>query len=277
MPFLTEPEPERGAALAVLPGIRRIVAANPGPMTYHGTNTYLIERPEGAIVLDPGPDRPEHVEAILRAAGGKVSLILLSHTHIDHVGAMAALRAATGAPAAGFADSALPSFTPDLKLREGDVIAGMTAVHTPGHAADHLCFAMAAENRTQVLFSADHVMSWSSSIVSPPGGNMRSYFASLERLLARNDDLFLPGHGPPLSTPRDLVRELLHHRRRRERDILAALAEGPRATSALVDAVYTAANPTLRRAAERNVLAHLRKLDAEGRVAQEGEVWRTSE
>ncbi|MBV8578017.1 MAG: MBL fold metallo-hydrolase, partial [Acetobacteraceae bacterium] len=117
MPFLTESEPERGTALAVLPGIRRIVAPNPGPMTYHGTNTYLLEGPEGLIVLDPGPDSREHVDAIMREASGALSLILLTHTHIDHVGAMAALRAASGALAAGFAQSGFTSFQPEIKLR----------------------------------------------------------------------------------------------------------------------------------------------------------------
>jgi glyoxylase-like metal-dependent hydrolase (beta-lactamase superfamily II) len=275
MPFLTEPKPERGVALPVLPGIRRIVAANPGPMTYHGTNTYLIERSAGAIVLDPGPDRPEHVEAILRAVGGRVSLILLSHAHIDHVGAMGSLRAETRAPAAGFAENALPSFTPDLKLRDGDAIAGMTALHTPGHAADHLCFAMAAVD-THVLFSADHVMSWSSSIVSPPGGNMRAYYASLERLLDRHDDVFLPGHGPTLPSPRDLVRELLYHRREREHAILAAVAGGALEIQSIVDAVYSVGNSALRRAAERNVLAHLQKLEEDGLVTRDGEIWKST-
>ena len=125
-----------------------------------------------------------------------------------------------------------------------------------------------------MLFSADHVMSWSSSVVSPPGGDMRRYFASLERLLDRGDDAFLPGHGPPLPAPRDLVRELLHHRRERERAILAALGRGAVRIPEVVDAVYSVTHPTLRRAAERNVLAHLLKLEAEGRAVSEGEVWR---
>ncbi|MBV8401801.1 MAG: MBL fold metallo-hydrolase [Acetobacteraceae bacterium] len=274
MPFLVEPEPERGTALPLLPGIRRIVAPNPGPMTYHGTNTYLIAGREGLIVLDPGPDSPEHVDAIMRAASSPVSLILLSHTHIDHVGAVAALGAASGAPAAGFAQSGFTSFEPEIKLREGDIIHGVTALHTPGHAADHLCFALRAENGVRALFSGDHVMSWSSSIISPPDGNVQSYLASLERLLGRHDDLYLPGHGPPLPEPRDLVREILNHRRERERTILSALAEGGRTIPALVDRVYSVDHPILRRAAERNVLAHLQKLSAEGRVVEIGEVWR---
>ncbi len=143
MPFLTEVEPERDVKLAVLPGISRIVANNPGPMTYFGTNTWLIDSPDGTIVLDPGPeDHPEHVEAILRQTDGKVAMIVVSHTHHDHVGAVPALKAATGAKTVGFRTSATEAFEADIKLGHGDAIAGMTALHTPGHRSDHLCFSM---------------------------------------------------------------------------------------------------------------------------------------
>ncbi|MDR3538777.1 MAG: MBL fold metallo-hydrolase, partial [Acetobacteraceae bacterium] len=254
MPFLTEPEPVRGDSLAVLPGIRRIVADNPGPMTYFGTNTYLLDTAEGLAVLDPGPEaHPEHVEAILRHAGGPIALILVSHTHHDHVGAVPDLQARTGAPTVGFVRSGLDSFAADIKLADGDTIAGMTAIHTPGHAADHLCLALTLADRTQVLFSADHVMSWSTSIVSPPGGDMGDYFASLRLLLDRTDDVFLPGHGPPLRQPRTLVREMLTHRLARERAIVTRLGEGAADTYTLMDTLYSQVNPRLRKAAERNV------------------------
>ena len=180
MAFLTEPEPERGAVLPVLPGISRIVAANSGPMTYYGTNTYLIETPDGLVVLDPGPDEPAHVEAILRATGGKVDLILLSHFHHDHVEATPALKSATGAPTAAFRDTAIEGFVPDTPIDDNATIAGMTAIHTPGHASDHLCFELAAKDGTAVLFSADHVMSWNSTVVSPPDGDMRALFRQPE-------------------------------------------------------------------------------------------------
>ena len=278
MPFLTEPEPDRGAVLPVLPGVSRIVAANPGPMTYYGTNTYLIETPDGIAVLDPGPeDHPEHVQAILRATGGRISLILVSHTHHDHVGAVPDLRQATGVPTAGFRVSGSESFEPDIRLSDGDVIAGMTAVHTPGHASDHLCYALLAKDGRKVLFSADHVMSWSTSVVSPPGGNMADYFASLRRLLARDDEVFLPGHGPQLPDPRGLVREMLHHREQREQAIHAKLEkDGVANTFTLMDTIYSQVHPRLRRAAERNVLAHLMKLESEGRVVRDGEMWRAA-
>ncbi len=158
----------------VLPGISRVVAANPSPMTYHGTNTYLIDTTDGLVVLDPGARRSGACRgAVLRATGGQVALILISHTHHDHVGATAALQEATGAPTAGYRDSGLATFDADIKLADGDTVAGMLALHAPGHASeDHLCFALSASDRTKVLFSADHVMSWSSSVVSPPDGDM---------------------------------------------------------------------------------------------------------
>ena len=277
MPLLTEPEPERGAILSVMPGISRIVAANPGPMTYHGTNTYLIDTPDGIVVLDPGPEEhPEHVAAILRATGPNIALIMVSHTHHDHVGAVPALREATNVPTVGFRDSGSDTFEPDIKLGHGDMVAGMQAIHTPGHASDHLCFALPMQDGTAVLFSADHVMSWSTSIVSPPGGDMTDYFASLRLLLDRTDDVYLPGHGPPLTEPRSLVREMLTHRMMREQAIERALAKGTASTYALMDSLYSQVHPRLRRAAERNVLAHLLKLEAEGKVQREGELWRAA-
>jgi len=277
MPFLTEPEPERGAHLPLLPGVSRIVAANPGPMTYYGTNTYLIETSQGLVVLDPGPeDHPEHVDAIMRHTGGQIAFILISHTHHDHVGAAPALRAKTGAPTVGFKVSGLDTFDADIKLSDGDLVAGMKAIHTPGHALDHLCFSMAGPAGDKILFSADHVMSWSTSVVSPPGGDMKDYFASLDLLLKRDDDVYLPGHGPPLHEPRLLVGEMLHHRQARENAIAVKLKEGPASTFTLMDTLYSQINPRLRRAAERNVLAHLLKMELEGKVTRDGENWRAA-
>jgi len=279
MAFLTEPEPQRGVVETVLPGVRRVVAANPGRMTYHGTNTYLFDTEEGLMILDPGPENhPEHVEAVLRATNDKpVKYILLSHTHHDHFGSIEALKKATGAPTVGFHTSGDERFEADIKIGNGDMVAGLTAIHTPGHASDHLCFVMQAEDGKDVLFSADHVMSWSSSIVSPPGGNMREYFASLELLLSRGDEYFLPGHGPVLPDPRDLVRDLLAHRMMREQAIAKELSSGASYdTYTLMDTLYSQTHPNLRRAAERNVLAHLLKLEEEGKAVRTGELWRAA-
>jgi glyoxylase-like metal-dependent hydrolase (beta-lactamase superfamily II) len=271
MAFLFEPVPERGVPLPVVPGISRIVANNPSVMTYHGTNTYLIEAEGGFVVLDPGPDDEGHLGDVLRATGGQVSAILLSHTHADHLGATAALKARTGAPTFAFRVSADPEFGADRLLDDGDGVAGMIALHTPGHASDHLCFV----RPDGTVFTADHIMSWSSSIVSPPGGNMTEYFRSLRLMLARDDRLYLPGHGPPLPEPRAYVQALLDHRQKREDAILAALHDGPQGTWPLVDRLYSKTDPWLRRAAERNVTAHLLKLQAEGRVEEKGEAWAT--
>jgi glyoxylase-like metal-dependent hydrolase (beta-lactamase superfamily II) len=277
MPFLTEPEPRRGDNLPVMRGITRIVADNPGPMTYFGTNTYLIDTPDGVAVLDPGPaGHPDHIEAILRHTGGQISLILVSHTHHDHVGAVPALQAATGAPTAGFRESAVPTFQPDIPIDHGGTIGGMTALHTPGHASDHLCYALAAKSGEKVLFSADHVMSWSTSIVSPPGGDMRDYFSSLNLLLERDDEVYLPGHGPPLHDPRDLVRQMLTHRIIREQAIARKLSHGAFDTYTIMDALYSQLDARLRNAAERNVLAHLLKMQAEGKAVRDGELWRAA-
>ena len=276
MRYLREPEPERGIRQAVLPGIDRVVAPNQSAHTYHGTNSFLFEAPEGTVVLDPGPDDAAHVAALLRATGGRVALILLTHTHPDHVGAAPALAAATGAPVAAFAATdahlsafaatTLPDFAPDIALQDGSAIAGMVAVHTPGHAADHLCFA----RPDGTLFSGDHVMAWSSSTISPPGGDMAAYIASLDRLLARPDRLYVPAHGPILPDPHGYVAELRAHRLAREAAILAALAGGPATASALVRAIYPDLPPALHQAAARTMLAHLVKLAAEDRVQQPG-------
>jgi glyoxylase-like metal-dependent hydrolase (beta-lactamase superfamily II) len=269
MAFLTEPDPKRGVALRVLPGIFRIVANNPSLMTYHGTNTYLIEADSGFIVLDPGPDDDGHLNDIITATKRQVSAILLSHTHSDHLGATAALKSQTGATTYAFHLSADPAFSPDVLLRHGDIVAGMTAIHTPGHASDHLCFA----HPDRFVFSADHVMSWSSSIVSPPGGDMAAYVASLRLMLSRDDDLYLPGHGPPLPNPKPYVEELLNHRVEREQAILNALCVEPHTSWDLVERLYSKSHPWLKRAAERNVVAHLQKLQMEGYVLQEGDHW----
>jgi glyoxylase-like metal-dependent hydrolase (beta-lactamase superfamily II) len=269
MAFLTEPEPLRGAALPVLPGIRRIVARNPSVMTYLGTNTYLIEGPDGLTVLDPGPDDDAHVADILAALEGETARrILLTHTHSDHLGATAKLQAATGAAVYAYRVSAKRGFTPDRPLDDGDVVAGLTAVFTPGHAADHLSFEYQVQGTGNILFSGDHVMSWSSSIVSPPDGDMVAYYKSLELLLGRDEVLYAPGHGPLLPQPRRLVGELLAHRQMREASILAALREKEWTVSDLAEHLYHKTDFRLKMAAQRNVLAHLLKLEHEGRAVQ---------
>lgn len=262
--FLTEPEPPRLTPLPVAPGIRRIVAPNPGAMTYWGTNTYLVADGGGTLVLDPGPDDAGHRAAIL--AAGPVTRIVLTHTHPDHLDGLAALRAATGAPVSGWHAPEVPTAW-EQPLQDGDRVGPWQALHTPGHAPDHLCFA----GPDGVLFSADTVMGWSTSTVAP--GGMADYFATLRRLLARDDRLLLPGHGPPIPTPRAFIQGLLDHRLQREAAILAALGPAPRTSRAITAELYADVDPRLLRAAERNVIAHLDKLRGEGRVRDVAEGW----
>ena len=269
MPFLTEPEPRRGVPIFVLPGIRRVVARNPSVMTYQGTNTYLIEAGDALVVIDPGPRDDEHVREVLAAAGSRpISHIVLTHTHSDHWGATSALAQATGAPVAAYKISGKPEFNADIALDHFGTVAGLTALHTPGHAADHLCFEHFLPDGTKILFSGDHVMSWSSSIVSPPDGDMLAYYRSLELLLVRDEVFYLSGHGPLLADPRALVRELLAHRQYRERTILAALKQQDWGVAALAAKLYNKTDPYLKVAAQRNVLAHMLKLKAEGCVEE---------
>jgi glyoxylase-like metal-dependent hydrolase (beta-lactamase superfamily II) len=233
-------------------------------MTYHGTNTWLLTGDDGETIIDPGPEDAAHVAAILGACA-HIARILLTHTHPDHVGAAAALRAASGAPVLGWGKPWLPGFAPDEALADGAVVAGLTALHTPGHASDHLCFA----REDGVVFSGDHVMSWATSVVSPPDGDMEAYMQSLRRLLARDDRFFLCGHGPVLPEPARLMRALLVHRVGRENAVLEAVRAGRTKPTEIVEALYTGVDAALKKAAARNVLAHLIKLTAEGRVNEE--------
>jgi glyoxylase-like metal-dependent hydrolase (beta-lactamase superfamily II) len=287
IPFLKQDSLPPGEVEQTAPGIRRILCGNPGPFTFRGTNTWIIGAGSSVAVLDPGPEDAAHRDAILRAtAGERISHILVSHTHRDHSPGVAALQAATGAPSHGFGPHMTPpdqggeggdhGFAPDITLADGAVVEDdgwrLSAIHTPGHCANHLCFAL---DGTGVLFSADHVMSWSTTVVSPPDGDMAAYMASLARLRARDDRLFLPGHGPALPEPAAFMAALVAHRLEREAMVLDALRAARRATAqALVPAVYgPALDARLVPAAARSLLAHLIKLEAEGAAARDGEAW----
>ncbi|WP_439596976.1 MBL fold metallo-hydrolase [Falsiroseomonas sp.] len=283
IPFLREDPLPPGLAAEVAPGVRRLLCDNPGPFTWRGTNTYLIGRGRVAV-LDPGPADAAQLAAILRATQGEtITHILVSHTHRDHSPGVAALQAATGARSYGFGPHLTPpeqggeggdhDFRPDVTLADGEVVEGdelrLTAIHTPGHCANHLCFA----GEDGVVFSADHVMSWSTTVVSPPDGDMAAYMASLAKLAAREAGLYLPGHGPPLPNPAPFVAALAAHRLEREAKVFHALRHAGRATALeLVPPVYgPVLDVKLVPAAARSLLAHLLKLVAEGQAAQDGQ------
>ena len=287
LPLAVEFDGEPGDLVTLSPLVRRIVAPNPGPMTFKGTNTYVIGHGE-VFVIDPGPDMPEHIDAILgRLAGERIAKILVTHTHRDHSPGGERLKAATGAPivgcaphhpfraprpeeAAGVSAANDLAYTPDHVLSDGERLDGdgfaLETVATPGHTMNHLAFALAEEN---ALFSGDHVMAWSTTIVSPPSGSMTAYMASLDKLRAREDKVYWPGHGGPVNEPTRFVRALQHHRRQRELAILSRLRDGDDTIAAIVAAIYDNIDPRLARAAGLSVLAHLEELCAQGRVVCE--------
>lgn len=273
-----------GVGRAVL----RVVAENPGPFTFKGTNTYLVGDRKLAVI-DPGPDHAPHIDAIVKAAAGRpITHILITHTHRDHVAGLARLVAATGATTCGYGSVPLRhasadeahgrdehsdrSFVPGVALRDGDEIeAGdqrLTALHTPGHAPDHLCFALAGDER--ILFSGDHVMGWNTSVVAPPDGRMGDYIAALERLTARDDARYLPGHGGHVSEPQRWVRGFIVHRRMREQAIVEAIRAGNDTIRRIVPAVYPGLDPRLSGAAALSVEAHVIHLLEQGRLRSSG-------
>jgi glyoxylase-like metal-dependent hydrolase (beta-lactamase superfamily II) len=283
------------------PLVRRVLAPNPSPYTFTGTQTWLVGAGNEVAVIDPGPagsglsigdpqdiNGAGHVEAILRAAGdAKITAILCTHTHRDHSPAAAPLKAATGAPIIGCAPLALkddgpradsafdPDYAPDRILADGERISGegwtIEAVATPGHTSNHICFALIESG---ALFTGDHVMKWSTSVVSPPDGDMAAYMASLQKLYDREDRIYYPAHGPAVEKPRQLVRGMIGHRRMRERQILSELEKGPRPITEMVEAMYKGLDSRLKGAAGRSVLAHLVDLNQQGRVIDDRDVWR---
>jgi len=273
------------------PLVRRLTADNASAYTYTGTQTYLVGQRDVAVI-DPGPDSARHVDAILSAmAGAAIRAIVCTHTHRDHSPAAALLKAATGAPIIGCAalvpadagdgiDAAYDlAYAPDRVLGDGESVEGdgwtLTAVATPGHTSNHLCFALP---QAEALFSGDHVMGWSTSIVSPPDGDMGAYMASLDTLLGRTENVYYPGHGDPIDRPQRVVRGMLGHRKQREGQILRRLALGPATIEDLVAAMYAGLDEKLRGAAARSVLAHLIDLERRVRVTDLGDArWRLAE
>ena len=276
-----------GRAERCEPLIRRVLADNSSPYTFTGTQTFIVGDGADVAVIDPGPSDPAHVAAILAGIGGmRLAAILITHTHRDHSPAAVPLAATTGAPVIGCAPLALAdggaradapfdrTYAPDRVLADGDSVAGdgwtLTAVHTPGHTSNHLCFALAEAG---ALFTGDHVMGWSTSVVVPPDGDMGDYMASLEKLAARDDRIYYPAHGPAVTNPRQLVRGMVGHRRQRENQIVRLLTEEPRSAAALVPRMYKGLDERLVPAAEMSVTAHLLDLEKRGLAFRDDAAW----
>lgn len=280
-----------GRPILLEPLVTRILAPNPSPYTFTGTQTHIVGTTDLAVI-DPGPDDPAHLAALTTAIAGRpVRAIVITHHHRDHSPGSRPLAALTGAPIVGAAPFARhgtgaradasfdKDYAPDRVLADGESIAGdgwtLTALATPGHTSNHLAFALPeAQDGAGALFSGDHVMGWSTTVVSPPDGDMAAYMASLDRLMQRDDRVYYPGHGDRIDRPQRLVRGLLGHRRQREGQILRLLDGAPATIPALVARMYVGLDPRLLPGAERSVLAHLYDLRDRGRVGEEGETWR---
>lgn len=276
-----------GIAQPLEPLVTRVLARNASPYTYSGTQSFVVGGKGAVAVIDPGPVDDVHLDAILSAVGGReVAAILCTHTHRDHSPGAAPLAERTGAAIIGCAaltmdhegprsDAAFDTdYRPDRVLADGEAVAGdgwtLVAVATPGHTSNHLAFALP---ETGALFSGDHVMGWSTTIVSPPDGDMGDYMASLSKLLERDDQVYYPAHGDMVATPQRLVRSMLGHRRQREGQIVRAIERGTQDVPGMVSAMYVGLAPALVGAARRSVLAHLIDLERRGIVRQEADTW----
>lgn len=281
-------DPAYGIAVPVANGVQRITVNNPSAFTFHGTNSYIVGD-KSVAVIDPGPDDEAHFQALMAAlAGREVTHIFVSHTHRDHSPLAARLKLATGALTVAegphraarplhegernpFAESSDTDFVPDVALGDGKSISGdgwaLTALHTPGHTTNHSAFAL---DDSGIVFSADHVMAWATTIVAPPDGSMSDYMASLAKLLKRKDRLFLPGHGGPVNDPTAFMRGLRAHRRMREKAVLARIKAGDRTIPDMVKIIYRSTDPRLHGAAALSVLAHIEDLIEKGEVQTDG-------
>lgn len=288
IPFRKEMNFAYGEPSELFPGVTRLVANNPGPFTFKGTNTYLLGRGRDVALVDPGPEDDAHFEAIMRALKGRrISSIVITHTHRDHIDGLPRLKAETGAPIYGYGRKARnpgqitksasggesndEDFVPDVALTDGSRLEGdgyaLTALFTPGHAPDHLCFAIEGSG---ILLSGDHVMGWNTSVVAPPEGSMVAYMDSLDKLLKRQDTIFLPGHGGRIEQPQRVVKAFVMHRRMREQAILECIRSGSTTVAEIVEAVYRGLDPRLVRAASLSIAAHVESLVERGLVTASG-------
>lgn len=286
LPLRRELEFAYGELAEIAPGIRRIIARNPSPFTLHGTGTYVLGRGSVAVI-DPGPADPSHIAALLAGLRGeRISHVLVTHTHLDHSPGCRLLARHADAPTYGYgphgagrleADTPVEEgadleFRPDRRVRHGQRIEGdgwsLECVHTPGHTSNHCCYAL---DGAGALFSGDHVMGWSTSIVSPPDGNMGDYLASLALLLERDDRIYWPTHGPAVQEPKTLVRAFIAHRRGRERQILDCVGRGQRRIADMLPSMYADLPKRMHPAAARSALAAIEHLIEKGTLVADGE------
>jgi glyoxylase-like metal-dependent hydrolase (beta-lactamase superfamily II) len=278
-----------GTAEKVEPLVRRVLSRNPSSFTYTGTQTYLVGAGEDVAVIDPGPAGDAHIEAVIAAIGGaRVTAICCTHTHNDHSPAALPLAARTGAPVIGCAPLVLSdtgprsdasfdaAYRPDRVLADGESLSGdgwtLTAIATPGHTSNHLCFAL---EESGALFTGDHVMGWSTTVIVPPDGDMADYMKSLQKLHDREDRVYYPAHGPEITKTRQFVRGMIGHRRQRERQILQHLEAGIGRIDDMVPRMYAGVDKALHPAAGRSVMAHLIDMEQRGLVARCGdETWK---
>ena len=291
IPFIREFDAKYESEVRVSPLISRIVADNPGPFTFKGTGVYIVGKDEVAVI-DPGPDDASHVDALKRALEGRrVTHILVTHTHADHSPAAKPLKEWSGAKTyavgphgSGKLDDGVRveeggdmQFAPDVRVKDGEIIRGngftFECVFTPGHTSNHMCYALKEEN---ALFTGDHVMGWSTTVVTPPDGDMTQYMASVKKLMARSDATLYPTHGAPVTDPKPFLAAYLEHRLDRERQILACIREGLPTIPQMVARMYADVDKRLHPAASRSVLAHLIQLEQEGRVVNDGGRYRLS-
>ena len=287
IPFRRELRFEYGEVAELSTNIRRVIANNPGPFTLYGTGTYILGRGNVAVI-DPGPPDPAHIEAITAATDGeRITHVLVTHTHMDHSPGCRLLRETTDAPTYGYGphgagkiEQGVPveeggdmDFAPDVKVADGDVIEGdgwsVECVYTPGHTSNHICYQLRQE---RALFTGDHVMGWSTSIVSPPDGDMKSYMASLRRMLDRNDSVYWPTHGPAIRRPKPHVQAFIAHRLEREAEIRACLARGIENIREMVPIMYAALPEFMYPAAARSVFAAMLYMVERGEARCDGEV-----
>ena len=287
-------DPPHGPAIELEPGLRRVVAPNPSPMTYRGTNTYILGSTD-LCVIDPGPADPDHLDAILSAvqSGQKITHILVTHTHTDHsplarpladrcnapvlafggpqAGRSAIMERLAASGLAGGGEGIDADFVPDICVRDGETISAaewsLDVLHTPGHLGNHIALAW-----KDACFTADHVMGWASSLVSPPDGDLTDFMDSCRKLQARNWRIFHPGHGAPINDPKARLQWLIDHRLSREAQILDTLSQAPATASALAKSIYADTPAALLPAAERNVFAHLVDLCGRRLVTANGDL-----